>query len=250
MPKRVSFQLYSARKFQPWEQVLKHLAGCGYKEVEGFGGVYGNAAAFRAQLDSCGLTMPSGHFPIEMLENERSKVLAIAKALGLRHIYCPFIQPAARPKSGGGWKTFGKRLAAVNQWARGEGFGFGWHNHDFEFIKLKDGSMPHERIFEGGPMLDWECDIAWVAHARQNPVKWLKAYGECVTAVHIKDNAPKGENLDQHGQTDVGAGTIKWPEIFKAVRENTRCTNYVVEHDDPKDYKSFAKRSFDFISKQ
>ena len=31
-----SFQLYSARNFQPWEGVLKTLGELGYKEVEGF----------------------------------------------------------------------------------------------------------------------------------------------------------------------------------------------------------------------
>lgn len=249
MPRRVSFQLYSARKFEPWDGVLQHLAACGYTEVEGFGGVYGDPAAFRAQLDSRNLSMPSGHFSIEMLEGERAKVLSIAKAFGMRHIYCPFIPPAARPKSGAAWKAFGKRLAAINEWVRGEGYSFGWHNHDFEFVKLKDGSMPHERIFEGGPLLDWECDIAWVAFAKQNPVKWIKAYGDRITAVHIKDNAPKGENLDQHGQTDVGSGIIDWKPVFAAIKA-TRCMNYIVEHDDPKDFKSFAKRSLDFISKQ
>jgi sugar phosphate isomerase/epimerase len=250
MPKRISFQLYSARKFGPWEDIVAHLAACGYKEVEGFGGNYENPEAFRALLDKHGLTMPTGHFfPIEQFEKDKKKVLHIAKTLGLKYIYCPFIAPDQRPKSGAGWKAWGKRLGEVGKWAHDEGYGFGWHNHDFEFRKLKDGSMPHERIFEGGPMLDWECDIAWIAFAAQNPVKWIKAYGDRITSVHIKDNAPKGENLDQHGQADIGKGTIKWAEVFKAIHDNTRCSQYIVEHDDPKDYKSFAKNSINFLSK-
>ena len=249
MPKRISFQLYSARKFQPWEQVIEHVAKCGYKEVEGFGGVYEEPEAFAALLAKNGLSMPTGHFSIDMLEKERKKVLAIAKAFGIRNIYCPYIMPDQRPKSGAGWKAWGKRLGEVGKWARDEGYGFGWHNHDFEFKKLSDGSFPHERIFEGGPLVDWECDIAWVAFAGQNPVKWLKSYGDRITAVHIKDNAPKGQNLDQHGQSDVGKGVLKWPEIFDAVTKHTRCMNFIVEHDDPKDFKSFAKNSFNFISK-
>jgi sugar phosphate isomerase/epimerase len=80
-------------------------------------------------------------------------------------------------------------------------------------------------------------------------VKWIKAYGDRITSVHVKDNAPKGENQDQHGQADVGAGVIKWPEVFKAIREHSRCSQYVVEHDNPKDFKSFAKNSFNFLSK-
>ena len=35
-----SFQLYSARNFQPWEGVLQTLGKLGYTQVEGFGGVY------------------------------------------------------------------------------------------------------------------------------------------------------------------------------------------------------------------
>jgi len=250
MPKRVSFQLYSARKFGAWEPIIEHLAKCGYSEVEGFGGIYDEPEKLRELLDKNGLSMPTGHFfPLDMFEKEKKRVLKIAKTLNMRSLYCPFIAPEQRPKNGAGWKAWGKRLGEVGKWMRDEGYGFGWHNHDFEFIKLKDGSTPHERIFEGGPMLDWECDIAWVAFAKQNPVKWIKAYGDRITSVHIKDNAPKGENLDQHGQTDVGSGTIDWKPVFAALK-NTRCMNYIVEHDDPKDFKSFAKRSFDFISKQ
>ena len=250
MPKRVSFQLYSARKFGAWEPIIEHLAKCGYSEVEGFGGIYDEPEKLRELLDKNGLSMPTGHFfPLDMFEKEKKRVLKIAKTLNMRSLYCPFIAPEQRPKNGAGWKAWGKRLGEVGKWMRDEGYGFGWHNHDFEFIKLKDGSTPHERIFEGGLMLDWECDIAWVAFAKQNPVKWIKAYGDRITSVHIKDNAPKGENLDQHGQTDVGSGTIDWKPVFAALK-NTRCMNYIVEHDDPKDFKSFAKRSFDFISKQ
>lgn len=251
MPKRLSFQLYSARNFKPWDKLLAHLAGCGYAEVEGYGDpdIYETPEAFRALMDANGLTMPTGHvFPLAMFEREQKKVVKIARTLGMRTLYCPYILPEEQPKSGAGWKAWGKRLATVAHAMREEGFAFGWHNHDFEFVKLKDGSFPIERIFDGGPLLDWECDIAWVAFARQNPVKWFKTYGERITAVHLKDNAKVGENADQQGQTDVGAGVLKWPEIFAALK-NTRTLHYVVEHDNPKDVWSFARNSFKFASK-
>jgi sugar phosphate isomerase/epimerase len=255
MPKRLSFQLYSARKFGNWDMILAHLAACGYQEVEGFGGVYGSTEhgetdliQFRDQLQKHKLSMPTGHFfPIETFENDKPRVLKVAKTLGLRDLYCPYILPDQHPKTGAGWKAWGKRLGEVGKWARDEGFGFGWHNHDFEFRKLKDGSMPHERIFEGDTNLDWECDIAWIAHAGEKPLKWIKDYADRITAVHIKDNAKKGQNLDQHGQCDIGRGTISnWPAIFAALRDS-RCRAFIMEHDDPKDYKGFAKNSFDFV---
>ncbi len=250
MLQRLSFQLFSARNFQPWDDVLGMVAKAGYREVEGFDGVYDKPEAFRAMMDTHGLTMTSGHFfPLDQFETKKKSVLHIAKTLGLRAIYCPFVMPEDRPKTAGGWRKFGKRLGAVAAQMRDEGYIFGWHNHDFEFVKLKDGSTPHERMFEGCELLNWEVDVAWIVRAKQNPVKWLKAYGDRITSAHVKDIAPKGQNVDQDGWCDVGKGTVKWPEIFKVLREETNCLTYVMEHDNPKDLAAWAKASIKAVNK-
>lgn len=64
MPKRLSFQLYCARKFPPLENTLALLAETGYREVEGYGGVYDDAKTLRKMLDANGLSMRSGHFGV------------------------------------------------------------------------------------------------------------------------------------------------------------------------------------------
>jgi sugar phosphate isomerase/epimerase len=256
MPKRLSFQLYSARNFQPWEPIVETIAALGYKEVEGFGGaeygakgtVFDDPAKFRATLDKHGLTMPTSHLmPIGLFETDMKRVLQIGKTLGVKYFYCPYVMPDERKNTAAYWKGFGKRLNEVAKKVRDEGYGFGWHNHDFEFKKLPDGSLPIDRIFEGGPLLDWEMDIGWVIAAKQNPVKWIKKYGERITAAHIKDMPAKGD-LHQD-QPDVGKGIGKWPEVFKALRDHSRCVTYVLENDNPKDYKAWAKNSFNFVSK-
>jgi sugar phosphate isomerase/epimerase len=248
MPKRLSFQLYCARKFPPLENTLALLAETGYREVEGYGGVYDDPAGLRKLLDVNGLTMPSGHFSVDMLEKERGKARDIATTLGMRHIYAPYLVAEQRPKSAAGWKSFGKRLAAIGEWVRSEGFGFGWHNHDFEFVKLPSGEAPHELIFAAAPMLDWECDAAWIVRAKASPLTWIKRYADRITAVHVKDIAPKGQCVDEDGWADLGKGTVKWPDIFKALKAS-RTLHYVLEHDNPSDLKRFAARSFAYVSK-
>jgi len=258
MPKRLSFQLYSARIFQPWEPVIEHLAVCGYKEVEGFGGaaygakgtVFDNPVKFRALLDKHGLTMPTTHLmPLGLFETDMKRVLEIGKTMGVKYFYCPFVAPAERKNTAAYWKSFGKRMGVIAKNLREEGFGFGGHNHDFEFKKLPDGSMPIDRIFEGGPLIDWEFDLGWAIHAKQNPVKWIKKYGERITSVHIKEFAVNGDMNVELGQTIVGKGKGDWPGIMKALREHSRCTQFVLEHDNPADYKSWAKGSFNYVSK-
>jgi sugar phosphate isomerase/epimerase len=249
MPQNLSFQLFSARDHQPWDQLIAMLAKAGYTDVEGFGGVYDAPEKFRDLLDKNGLTMSSGHFfPPDMFETDRKKVIQIAKIMGMRNIYCPYVMPDQQPKTGAGWKKFGQRLAAANDFIRGEGYGFGWHNHDFEFTKMKDGSMPIERIFDAAPAVDWEIDVAWIARAKQNPIKWIKTYKDRITSVHVKDIAEKGKNLDQDGWCNVGEGTVKWPEIFKAL-QGGRVMHYVMEHDKPADVNNFAKKSIAFCKK-
>ena len=242
MPTRFSFQLYSARNHPPLENVLEKLSDYGYAEVEGFGGVYGEPEKLRAEMDRLGLTMPTGHFSIEMLEKEKKKVLKIASMLGMNKLVCPYLLPDKRPKTAKGWKDFGKRLEAISRSYRAEGYSVAWHNHDFEFMPLRDGSTPHELIFSAAPTLDWEIDVAWIVRGKSNPLKWIKAYAGTITIAHVKDIAPKGQCVDEDGWADVGHGVIKWKAVMDALKQ-TRCMHYVMEHDKPSDVERFARRS-------
>jgi sugar phosphate isomerase/epimerase len=242
MPSRFSFQLYTARNHPPIEATLAMLAKHGYKEVEGFGGVYGEPEKLRASMDANGLAMPTGHFAVDMLEKKKKDVLALARTLGINKIVAPFLMPGDRPKSAKGWRDFGKRLNAICQTYRGEGYSVAWHNHDFEFMPLKDGSIPHELMFASAPLLDWEIDVAWVVRGKSNPLKWIKQYAGAITIAHLKDIAPRGEKMDEDGWADLGDGVVKWQACMDALKA-TRCMHWVLEHDKPSDVERFARRS-------
>ena len=241
-----SFQLYSARKFQPWPDVLAMLAGAGYKNVEGFGGVYEDPAGFRAVMDQNGLSMPSGHFSIDALEGDIETVFNTATTLGIRQIYCPHVTVDKRPTDADGWRAFGLRLAAVGEKVRAAGFGFGWHNHDFEFVALADGGLPMQILLEAAPELEWEADIAWIVRGGGDPFDWISRHGKRITAVHVKDIASAGECADEDGWADVGHGTLDWTRLLSEIAARTPAKLMVMEHDNPSDAKRFASRSLDW----
>jgi sugar phosphate isomerase/epimerase len=242
MQARFSFQLYCARNEPAIEPVLAMVAEHGYKEVEGYSPNFAEPEKMRSMLNAHGLVMPSGHFPIDMLEKKKADVLHAARTLGISIISVPFLMPDQRPKTAKGWKDFGKRLNKICETYRAEGFGVAWHNHDFEFVKFKDGSYPHDHMFAAAPLLDWEIDVAWVVRGRANPVKLIKKYASSITIAHLKDIAPKGKNLDEDGWADVGYGTIDWKACMAALK-GTRCMHYVLEHDKPNDLERFLRRS-------
>jgi sugar phosphate isomerase/epimerase len=243
-----SFQLYSARNFQPWDKVLQLIGQVGYKEVEGFGGVYGDPAAFRSELDKNGLAMTSGHFAIDLLENEFDKAADIAETLGIRLIACPHLAADQRPKDAAGWRDFGERLDKVGARAKRAGFAFAWHNHDFEFATLPDGSIPQKLILDSAPEIGWEIDVAWVIRGGADPAKWIGDYGKRISAVHVKDIAPAGQNASEDGWADVGHGTVDWRALMKMLRDRTPAKIFVMEHDNPSDYQRFARRSFETVN--
>lgn len=244
----LGFQLYSARNFLPFSNIFKKLAAAGYKQVEGYGAMYASLdeaglKALREELDANGLSMPTGHFGLDLLEGDPEKALNIAKVLGVKAIYCPYLMPDQRPADAAGWFAFGKRLQEVGKPFVDAGLTFGWHNHDFEFKTLADGSTPQEQILAGGPDLKWEADIAWIVRGDADPFSWIESYGKRITAVHVKDIAPKGENTDEDGWADVGHGTLDWKGLIDALKSKSATQNFVVEHDNPKDIDRLISRS-------
>lgn len=243
-----SFQLYSARKFPPWEKVLEELARLGYRNVEGFGGVYGNPEHFRAELDKNGLAMPSGHFAFDLLETDFANACKTAKTLGIELIACPHLAADERPADAAGWQDFGRRLGAIGEQAKGEGFFFAWHNHDFEFKALPDGSVPLTHILEAAPGIGWEMDLAWVVKGGADPKAWIDKYGDRIMAVHVKDIARQGEGEDEDGWSDVGHGTVDWKGLLVLLREKTPAKYFVMEQDNPNDFERFARRSIESVN--
>lgn len=241
----VSFQLYSARNFSPWDNVLSHLSNLGYTQVEGFGGNYEDAPAFKALLDKNGLAMPSGHFfPLEQFEDDLGTVVATAKTLGMKRLFCPALPPEQRVADADAWASVGKRLEDIGKQVRDAGLRFGWHNHDFEFATCADGRLPMDILLQNAPSIEWEADIAWIVRGGQDPFAWIDRYAERITTAHVKDIAPENECIDEDGWADVGYGVMDWKTLTAALR-NIGVDLFVMEHDNPSDFERFASRSIE-----
>ena len=244
---RLSYQLYSSRNFPPLEDTIKLLSDNGVKEVEGFGGCYGEEPSITAELlAKHGVMMTSGHFGMETLEEEFDSCIKTATAFGMETIYAPYLLEEFRPTNSDGWSAIGLRLADIEKRVRDAGFNFGWHNHDFEYVKTEEGSYPIEHIFENSPTLEWEADLAWVIKGGADPLAEIKKYKDRITAVHIKDIAKDGECEDEDGWADVGHGTVDWKGCLAALKD-APVKHFILEHDNPSDHQRFITRSVKFL---
>ena len=88
----------------------------------------------------------------------------------------------------------------------------------------------------------WEADLAWVVRGGADPRHWIELYRGRIPLVHVKDIAPAGDNADEDGWADVGAGIMPWSELWP------RCVaagaeTMIAEHDNPSDFDRFARVS-------
>jgi sugar phosphate isomerase/epimerase len=240
-----NYQLYSSRNFPPLEATLRMVKEAGYAGVEGFGAMYPDEAAAQGvatAVAAAGLVMPTGHFALEILEGDPDAVMAMARILGVKTIICPYIMPADRPMDAAGWTALGARLEVAAKPLLAAGFTVGYHNHDFEFVALADGRLPHDLLFAAAPSVGWEIDVAWVVKGGADPMRFIAAYGDRILTAHIKDIAPAGEKADEDGWADAGAGVVAWPAIYRAL-QGTPCKHFIMEHDNPSDHARFARVS-------
>jgi sugar phosphate isomerase/epimerase len=244
---RISFQLYSARKFPPLDNQLATLATLGYKNVEPYGGLFQNPDELKASLKKHKLASPTAHIGIDRLRADPEAVAKIAKDFGIKELIVPAVPTEERTSSAEGWTKLGKELAGYQKALAKHGIDFAWHNHSFEFAKLADGSYPLDLMFAAAPGLHWQADIGWIQWAGEDPGAWIKKYADRVTSLHVKDLAPKGENAAEDGQADVGHGVLDWKTLMPSIMA-PGVRYLVMEHDNPNDFERFARRSFKTVS--
>ncbi|MET4632272.1 sugar phosphate isomerase/epimerase family protein [Kaistia defluvii] len=239
---KISFQLYSARNFPPLETVLEGLAKIGYDAVEPYYPLYGeDAAGYRAKVDAVGLVTPTFHAPLDGVVGETSRFIDIAKTIGAETIVIPYLVAEQRPTDIDGWKKLHESFAGAAEKAKAAGLGLGYHNHDFEYATLADGSRPIDHLIGNG--VSSELDLGWVARAGQDVAAEIDKLADETIAFHIKDLAPAGTTVDD-GWTNVGDGVVDWKALWPHIEKAKKARILVAEHDNPSDWKLFAERSY------
>lgn len=251
---RISIQLYTVRNqlAADFDGTLDRLAEIGYRRVEHAGFVGRTAAEFKAALDERGIRSTSGHVAIPQPFDAATwaAALADAKLLGSTYIVHPFFGVDANGpiRDRAVWSAFARDLNKAGRQARAAGLRFGYHNHNFEFFRLNDGSGQTAYdvlIAETDPRyVHFEVDLFWVTRGAVDPVDLFRRIGRRVLQYHVKDMNAAGSF------EDAGKGLLDFPRIFRAHSVD----EYIIERDDagtaprqPADALITAEVGYDFL---
>lgn len=246
---KISFQLYSARHFPPLEAQLDELARIGYDAVEPWLPAYGDdPEGFRRKIDAAGLVCLGFHMPLPIQPDDWHRFVHVGERLGAKLMIPAWLPPEERGSDAGGWQRIGAMLAMGAEKARSAGLRVAWHNHDFEYFPLADGSRPIDHLLgSAGAEVGLEVDCGWVVRGGADPAAELERYADRIVAIQVKDTAPLGTAAED-GWTATGDGIIDWRALWPHFLK-TKADHLVVEHDNPADWVRFARRSYEYVTR-
>lgn len=194
----VGIQVYGLRDLlentpEQFAEVMKDVKAIGYDGVE-LAGLYGlDPEYIRKTLEEIGLIPISAHVPLVELMEDAKGVADTYKKIGVKYIAVPYLPEEYRPNTPG-YATVLKEMERIGRVMKDNGIKLEYHNHDFEFVKLPDGTFGFDDIYTQIPedLLKVEPDLCWIKVAGQSPVDYLKKYGPRCEVVHLKDFIKEG----------------------------------------------------------
>ncbi len=186
----VALQVYSVRDAAAadFAGTMLKIKAMGYDGVE-LAGLYGlSAAEVKQAVDAAGLRIISAHVPYAEMLKDIDAVIATYQYLGCDFIAVPYLDNDTRPGSAGFAEAL-PNIARFGAACQAKGLTLLYHNHDFEFITMADGSFGLDYIYaQTTPgQLQTELDTCWVKVAGQDPVAYINKYAGRCPVVHLKD---------------------------------------------------------------
>lgn len=228
-PDQLAVQLYTLRALlaQDVPGTLTAVATAGYRSVELAGLPPMSARTLRDRLDEAGLQPVGAHVPLEELRADLPGQLERAKIVGYPRIIVPWL-PEAERETADGARRLAAELGRIAAACDAEGIALGYHNHAFEFAPLDETTIWQVLLETLPATVELELDVYWASVGGQDPADLIRASGDRIRLLHMKDRAAGPEGRD----VTPGDGVLDWQAIVDAARA-AGVAWYVVEEDNP-----------------
>ena len=268
----VGIQVYGLRDLlentpEQFPVVMKQVKELGYDGVE-LAGLYGLDPTFiRDTLAEIGLTPLSAHVPLADMTADIEKVIADYQLIGVDYLVVPYLPEEYRHLTPG-YPVVIEEMKKIGAAVKAAGMKLLYHNHNFEFVRLENGTFGFDDIYRQVPadLLMVEPDTCWIKVAGQDPVEYIHKYGSRCEVIHLKDFVKEGnpQNLykligieTEKKEEDtgffefrpVGFGQMLWEPILNASLE-AGAKWVVVEQDEHYDLPPMecARRSREYLT--
>jgi sugar phosphate isomerase/epimerase len=229
--KNIGLQLYTLRDSMSTDLpgTLQAIAKTGYTwlEAAGYndGKFYGFLPKeFKQMVDDLGMTMISSH--TSFTPEQQQLTIDSHLELGVKYIVYPWMSMPENP-SRDDYAQKAEMFNRMGEACKKGGLQFGYHNHNFEFVKIGDTTgYDLLQTMTDADNVCFECDLYWMVYAGVDPLEYFKKYPGRFELWHVKDM----EKNEARDFAPVGTGTIDFQRIF-AMKELAGMQYFFVEQD-------------------
>jgi sugar phosphate isomerase/epimerase len=228
---QVGVQLYSFRHDleKDLRGTLTRVKQLGIRCIEPYS-LHGRSAdELRVELDRAGLAAVSFHLPAELRKGDPAQAARVTKILGAQQMGIGWIKESNTDAiTGDRLMAAAKLLNGMCPAARAANLKVFYHPHGYEFHEGDPEGKLFERFVNA---LDRDCvvlqlDAFWVAYGGQDPVKFMRKYGDRVWSYHVKEMSPTlpvgpfdgskwQGSLTDEAFAPLGKGKLDQPALMK-----------------------------------
>ncbi|MGI6039258.1 MAG: sugar phosphate isomerase/epimerase [Clostridiales bacterium] len=186
----VALQVYSIRDEaeRDFRAAMEKVKEIGYDGVE-LAGLYNLApSTVKAILEEFDLVPLSAHVPYDEMVEDIDKVIRDYSEIGCKYLVIPYMNDDMRPNTPKFPEVISE-ITRIGSVCKENGITLLYHNHDFEFVRMPDGSYGLDYLYANVPadFLQTEIDTCWVKVAGEDPAAYVEKYTGRSPIVHLKD---------------------------------------------------------------
>lgn len=235
MFQKLGLQLYTVRDYMNDEasldETFARLVQMGYTEGQTAGSNV-ELPMYAELAKKHGMSIVGTHYDFGKIVNDPAFTMALHDKLGTKNVGIGGMPGDARGSYDGLMKFIETFNKSAELYAK-EGYKLTYHNHSFEFVKVKDNkTMMDYLVSELDPNnISFVLDTCWVAHGGADVRFWLEKLAGRIDILHLKDIEPYfHEKKITQGYTEIGNGNIWWDGVLE-IAEKIGVKHYVVEQD-------------------
>lgn len=237
MFEKLGLQLYTIRDCMTDEKSIDEsfakLAELGYYDIQTAGAPAVSHETFAALAKKHGLNIVGTHHKYLEIVNNIDETMKLHELYETKNIGIGGMPKEAREDYDELMRFIETYNNAAEIYAK-HGFKLNYHNHQFEFVKIKNGKSLFDYMYENFDKdnISFVFDTCWAAYAGQDVRHWMEKLDGRIDILHLKDIKifKNEEGKFENTMCEIGNGNIWWDGVIE-IAEKIGVKSYVVEQD-------------------
>ena len=200
-----------------------------------------NAEALKNLVNEFGIEIPSIQVKPAYVFGNSDKIIDFCNTVGCKNVVISMLPfGCILGKEQRFYDFVGSLDKAFDLYAE-RGITLAYHHHNWEYVKLSNGSSRMEVLLSGTQRIKFVHDTYWTARSGISPVKQIEQFGKRLLGIHLRDLSfrKRGLNVLPHDAA-IGDGVIDFKAVIAAA-ESVGCSYYVIEQKTDQPYEEILK---------